>query len=81
MSETLTGKKALLAILEGTHWWTVQGSNLWICFKDGHFYKSDKKQEWVADWFSEYSKSFWTRGEPISTTYGDGSWCDEDCDD
>lgn len=65
MTETLTGKEALLAILEGTHWWTVLGSNLWICFKDGSFYRADKEDEWVADWHAYFFEKYWTRGEPV----------------
>lgn len=67
MNETLTGKKALLAILEGTHWWQsgpyehnkifYRDDGLWHKGLDGELYPS----KWERfDW-----EAVWTRGEPV----------------
>lgn len=72
----MTGKEAMLAILEGTHWFTAFANR--NRFKIG-FFNDDLRFEkymwhpelqiWEAINFLEYEifRNVWTRGEPIES--------------
>ena len=66
MSETLTGKEALLAVLEGTHWWETETEDLVLqmAVRDEKLSiivrKWDRKNEM---WDTLHFENHWTRGE------------------
>lgn len=73
MTETLTGKAALLAILEGTHEWEDEdGLMIWIEDRlDGALIHTnlcdtlDREIKMQAFDIREILRRTWTRGEPI----------------
>ena len=68
-SETLTRKEALVAILEGTHWW--KSEHFEVAFRDNAVWAARKfklENYELSSWAFSITyilQSSWTRGEPV----------------
>lgn len=74
MTEKLTGKEALLAILEGTHWWVSK--HFEVAFKEDGVWSARKhnlEDYELSSWAFSITyilQTPWTRGEPVEESDG-----------